>query len=45
MSGPTTATPTVQFLGQRGTYMFQLTVTDSSGKTATDFLGVNFVGN
>ncbi|MGD1091783.1 MAG: PKD domain-containing protein [Bryobacteraceae bacterium] len=30
-----TATPTVQF-GQKGTYVFVLTVTDDTGKTATD---------
>jgi hypothetical protein len=36
MSGATTATPTVQFSKTRGTYMFQLTVTDSTGKSSTD---------
>jgi hypothetical protein len=45
MSGSTTATPTVQFGSGRGTYSFQLTVTDSAGTTATDFVMVNFSGN
>ena len=44
MLGATTATPTVQ-LGQRGTYTFQLTVTDSKGVSATDTVSVNFQGN
>jgi probable HAF family extracellular repeat protein len=39
-----TATPTVQF-GVRGVYTFQLTVTDSTGTSATDFATVNFQGN
>ncbi len=38
------ATPTVQF-GVRGPYTFQLTVTDSGGKVATDVVTINFVGN
>ena len=38
-----TATPSVQFVS-RNTYMFQLTVTDSTGKTATDIATVNFAG-
>ena len=40
----TTATPTVQFGLGRGTYTFQLTVTDSKGNSATDFATVNFEG-
>ena len=42
--GATTATPTVQF-GQHGLYTFQLTVTDSTGTTASDVATVNFQGN
>ncbi len=45
MSGSTTATPTVQFGIGRGTYLFQLTVTDSAGNTSTDMVTVNFAGN
>jgi hypothetical protein len=41
----TTATPTVQFGSARGLYTFLLTVTDSTGKSATDTASVNFVGN
>jgi hypothetical protein len=41
----TTATPTVQFGRARGLYTFLLTVTDSTGKSATDTASVNFVGN
>ena len=40
-----TATPIVQFGIGRSTYTFQLTVTDSSGKSATDFATVVFQGN
>jgi hypothetical protein len=36
MSGGNTATPSIQFSKTRGTYMFQLTVTDSTGKSSTD---------
>ena len=43
--GATTATPTVQFSQGHVTYTFQLTVTDSSGKTATDLAVVNYAGN
>jgi len=43
--GGNTATPTVQFSLTRGTYTFQLTITDSTGKTSTDFATVNFLGN
>lgn len=42
--GGTTATPTVQFGPARGSYTFQLTVTDSKGKSATDSVSVNFQG-
>ena len=45
ISGGTTATPLVQFWGGRGTYMFQLTVTDSAGNTSSDIASVSFVGN
>lgn len=45
MSGSTTATPLIQFGLGRGTYVFQLTVTDSAGKTASDIATVNFSGN
>lgn len=40
-----TATPSIQFAQGRGTYTFQLTVTDSAGKSATDTMAVNFQGN
>lgn len=43
--GGNTATPTVQFSQGRATYTFQLTVTDSTGKTATDLVSVNYQGN
>lgn len=39
------ATPTVQFILRSGTYSFQLTVTDSTGKAATDMVTINYVGN
>jgi hypothetical protein len=45
MTGANTATPIVQFGLGRGVYTFQLTVTDSAGKTATDTATVNFSGN
>ncbi|MBZ5603088.1 MAG: PKD domain-containing protein [Acidobacteriia bacterium] len=38
-----TATPIVQF-GLRGTYMFQLTVTDSAGNQATDIATIDYQG-
>jgi len=41
IAGSTTATPTVQ-LTMRGTYTFQLTVTDSTGKSSMDFATVNY---
>jgi len=44
ISGANTATPTVTFTMVRGTYTFQLVVTDSTGKTATDVATVNFLG-
>ena len=40
-----TAIPTVQLGQGRGTYTFQLTVTDSSGKSSTDVVMINFQGN
>jgi probable HAF family extracellular repeat protein len=40
-----TATPSVQFSPARGVYTFQLTVTDSSGTSASDVVTVNFQGN
>jgi hypothetical protein len=39
-----TATPSVQFANGRGPYNFLLTVTDSTGKTATDVVTVNYAG-
>ena len=45
LSGAQTATPTIQLAGGRGIYTFQLTVTDTSGNTATDTTTVNFQGN
>lgn len=39
-----TATPSVQFANGRGSYNFLLTVTDSTGKTATDVVTVNYAG-
>ena len=40
----TASTPTVQFAAGRGIYTFQLTVTDSTGATATDLVMVNYQG-
>ncbi len=40
-----TATPTVQLGQGRGVYTFQLTVTDSTGKSSTDVVMINFQGN
>jgi hypothetical protein len=45
ISGAGTTTPTVQFGIGRGVYMFQLMVTDSSGKSSMDTVSVSFVGN
>ena len=45
ISGSTTATPTVQLGPARGLYTFLLTVTDSTGKTATDTVSIDFEGN
>ena len=45
ISGVTTATPTVQFGFERATYTFQLTVTDDTGGTSTDFATINYIGN
>ena len=42
ISGPDTATPTVQFPTGPVPYIFELTVTDSAGRTATDKVTVNF---
>jgi probable HAF family extracellular repeat protein len=41
----TTATPIIQFGQTRGVYTFQLTVTDSTGTSASDLTTVNFQGN
>ena len=40
-----TATPTVQFSLTRGSYAFELTVTDSAGVSASDRVTVNYQGN
>ncbi len=45
IQGAATATPTVQFTQGHVTYTFQLTVTDSAGKSATDLITVNYQGN
>ena len=42
MSGAATAKPTVQFGLGRGTYTFQLTVTDTIGGTSTDTVTINY---
>ena len=41
----TTATPTVQFAQGSAAYTFLLTVTDSTGATASDFVTVDYRGN
>ncbi|MGJ5820992.1 PKD domain-containing protein [Paludibaculum fermentans] len=43
--GATTPTPSVQFAQGRAAYFFELTVTDSAGKSSTDFVMVNYQGN
>lgn len=44
--GANTATPSVQFTQRGGAlYTFQLTVTDSTGNSATDLATVNYQGN
>jgi hypothetical protein len=43
--GANTATPTVQFGQGRQPYTFQLTVTDSTGQSATDLVTVHYLGN
>jgi hypothetical protein len=45
ISGAATATPIVQFAQGRGQYTFQLTVTDSAGKSSTDLATVDYEGN
>ena len=45
ISNGNTATPLVQFNSGAGTYSFVLTVTDSSGKTASDTLTISYVGH
>jgi phospholipase C len=45
ISNGNTATPLVQFNSGAGTYPFVLTVTDSSGKTASDTVMINYIGH
>jgi hypothetical protein len=45
IQGATSPTPIVQFGQGRGVYTFQLTVTDSTGKSAMDTTMINFQGN
>jgi hypothetical protein len=40
----TSATPRVQFSGNFGSYVFELTVTDTEGATATDTITISFTG-
>ena len=44
ISNANTATPLVQFNSGAGAYSFVLTVTDSSGKTASDTVTINYIG-
>jgi hypothetical protein len=44
INGGNTASPTVQFGSGLNTYSFLLTVTDSTGKTATDTATISYVG-
>ncbi len=44
ITGANTATPTVHFGVTAGTYSFLLTVTDATGKTATDIATVSYLG-
>jgi hypothetical protein len=44
INGANTATPTVQFGSGLNTYSFLLTITDSTGKTATDTATISYVG-
>jgi len=44
ISAANTATPLVQFNSGPGAYSFMLTVTDSSGKTSSDTVTINYVG-
>lgn len=41
----TTANPSIQFGQTHAIYIFQLTVTDSAGKSSSDIVTVNFQGN
>jgi len=43
ISGASTATPTVTFLGGPGTYTFLLTVTDSTGGTSSDTASIIYI--
>ncbi len=45
ISGGTTATPTVTLPRTRGTYRFQVTVTDSTGATSADLVTVRHMGD
>ncbi len=44
IAGGNTATPIVQFDGGFGAYSFQLTVTDSAGRTSSDTTTVSYLG-
>jgi len=44
ISGGTTASPTVTFPSARGSYLFQLTVTDSTGRSSTDTASLYYEG-